>query len=63
MGQNAYNLVGEAYKPSKPNVFKELSKEFRNLSQILFTLQKKSEKQDSKYLLELSKQKIPEVFH
>ena len=50
MGQSAYEFVSSAYG-SKPNVFKELSIEFKNLSQILFSIQKRSEKPDSKYLL------------
>ena len=54
MGQSAYGFVGEAYG-SKPNVFRELSQEFKNLSQILFSIQKKSEKENSKYLLKHSK--------
>lgn len=50
LGQNAYGFVSSAYG-SKPNVYKELSQEFRHLSQILFSIQKKSEKQNSQYLL------------
>ena len=50
MGQSAYSTLSTFYG-SKPNVFYELSKNFKNLSQILFSIQKKSEKQDSKYLL------------
>lgn len=54
MGQSAYSFVSSAYEP-KPNVFKELAKEFKTLSQILFSIQKRTEKQDSKYLLDLKK--------
>ena len=53
MGQSAYSFVGEVYG-SQPNVFKELSSEFKNLSQILFSIQKKSERQNTKYLLRTS---------
>ena len=51
MGKNAYNFVSYSYG-SRPNVFKELALEFKHLSQILFSLQKRSaKKQDSRYLL------------
>ena len=60
MGQTAYHLVSSAYG-SKPNVFRELSNQFKNLSQILFSIQKRSEKQDSKYLLNFSN-KAPSEF-
>ena len=70
MGQSAYSFVSESYG-SKPNVFKELSNEFKTLSQILFSIQKKSEKQDSKYLLNFSQkndlglldEKLSKKFH
>lgn len=53
MGQSAYGFVSSAYG-SKPNVFRELSCEFKSLSLILFSIQKKSERQNSPYLLNLS---------
>ena len=53
MGQTAYHLVSSAYG-SQPNVFKELSHQFKNLSQILFSIQKRSEKHNSKYVLNFS---------
>lgn len=53
MGQSAYSFVAEVYG-STPNVFKELSSEFKDLSQILFSIQKRSEKQSSKYFLSTS---------
>ena len=66
IGQNAYSFVSSAYG-SKPNIFKELSKEFKKLSQVLFALQKKSlEKQKNSYLLdfkELKEQSLDPVFH
>ena len=54
MGQTAYSTLSGFYG-SKPNVFNELSSEFKSLSQILFSIQKKSEKQDLKYLLNFTK--------
>lgn len=71
MGQTAYSFVSSAYG-STPNVFEELSKEFKNLSQVLFSIQKRSsEKQSSKYVLdfsnssssELLNQKLPKDFN
>ncbi len=49
MGQTAYYFVSSAYGPA-PNVFKELSEEFKSLSQILFSIHKKSEEKNSKYM-------------
>ena len=50
MGQTAYNFVGEACG-SQNNVFKELAFQFKNLSQILFSLYKRSENKNPSYLL------------
>ena len=54
MGQSAYHFVGEAYG-SKSNVFKELAREFKRLTQVLFSIQKKTQRrgEDSKYLLKI----------
>ena len=54
MGQSAYHYVSQSYPP-QANVFKELSKEFRELSEILFSIQKQSVFQSQKkYFLKLS---------
>ena len=51
MGRTAYHYVGQSY-PSQKNIFKELSKEFSNISEILFSFQKKSAlKSQKKYFL------------
>ncbi len=60
MGQNAYAFISKNHG-SRYNVFKELSHEFKSLSQILFSIQKKSEKQDSKYLLNFIKKPSLEI--
>ena len=39
MGRSAYHYVSQSY-PTKINVFKELSREFTDISEILFSLQK-----------------------
>lgn len=62
MGQSAYSFISKTYG-SKPNVFKELSSEFKELSQILFSIQKKSERQNSKYCLKASKKTVSETFN
>ena len=54
MGQSAYGFISKN-QDSKSNVFTELSSEFKTLSQILFSLQKRSERQDSRYLLSFTK--------
>ena len=61
MGQTAYHLVSSAYG-SKPNVFKELAEEFKNLSQILFSIHKKSETKNSRYLLKFTEQSLSKKF-
>ena len=54
MGQSAYYYVSQSYAP-QANVFKELSKEFKGLSEILFSIQKQSVFQSQKkYFLKLS---------
>lgn len=53
MGQSAYGFISSSYG-TRPNVFKELSQKFPQLSQILFSIQKKSEIQDTRYLLNFS---------
>ena len=51
MGKTAYHYVSQAYPPKK-NIFKELSREFTNISEILFSLQKQMICQNqTKYLL------------
>ena len=56
MGQSAYHFISKNYE-SKSNVFTELASEFKNLSQILFSLNKKSEKKNSQNLLKLYKKR------
>ena len=54
LGESAYYLVGKKDKP-RFHLFKELAQNFKALSKILFSLQKKSlRRQKSKYLLEVS---------
>jgi len=51
LGQSAYYLIGKNYE-TRWSLFKELSKNFKSLSKVLFSLQKKSlERRQSKYLL------------
>ena len=54
MGQGAYHFVSLTYGP-KSNTFKELSLEFKALAQILFSIQKRSEKQNLKNILDFSR--------
>ena len=54
MGRSAYHYVSQSC-PLQSNVFKELSKEFRELSEILFYIQKQSVFQSQKkYFLDSS---------
>lgn len=62
MGQNAYQVISSAYG-KEPNVFEELALEFKNLSEILFSIQKKSNKKDSKYLLNFANQSPSDIFN
>lgn len=51
LGESAYYMIGQNYE-NQFNLFEKLSKNFKNLSKILFSLQKKScERRESKYLL------------
>ena len=53
MGRTAYHYVSQSYPP-KSNVFTELSREFKELSEILFFIQKQSVFQSQKkYFLKL----------
>ena len=53
IGQIAYYYISQSYKP-KDNIFKELSREFKSLSKILFSIHKESQKESqNKYLLSL----------
>lgn len=62
MGQTAYHYVGQSY-PTRLNVFKELSIEFSNISEILFSLQKKSSlKNQEKYFLNWPEDFLSEEF-
>ena len=54
MGQNAYAFISKNYGPN-PNVFRELSYEFKSLSELLFLFWKKTEKQNTKYFLNFIK--------
>ncbi|MCY4321834.1 MAG: hypothetical protein OXC37_05500 [Bdellovibrionaceae bacterium] len=55
MGQSAYHYVSQSYPP-KSNVFTELSGKFKELSEILFVIQKRSVFQNQKkYFLNLKK--------
>ena len=47
MGRTAYHYVSQSYPPQL-NVFKELSREFKGISEILFSLQKQSAFQSQK---------------
>jgi len=52
LGESAYYRIGQTYE-KKFNVFVELSKNFKSLSKILFSLQKKSsERSQKKYLID-----------
>ena len=52
MGQSAYSYIADCYGSQK-NVFSALSRRFRNLSESLFYIQKKSELKDNKTALAL----------
>ena len=50
-GQSAYYCVSQSYR-DQPNIFKELSREFKPLSKVLFSIHKESVLQSqNKYLL------------
>ena len=52
LGESAYYMIGQNYE-RKFNLFKELSKNFKNLSKVLFSIQKKSfERNKDKYILD-----------
>ena len=52
LGESAYYLIGQHYE-TRFNLFEELSKKFKNLSAILFSIQKKSiERHQLKYMLD-----------
>lgn len=54
MGKTAYHYVSQSYPP-KSNVFTELSREFKELSEILFFIQKRSVFQSQKkYFLKVT---------
>ena len=61
MGRTAYHYVSQSY-PAPVNVFKELSREFSDISEILFSLQKKAtDLNQKKYFLNFTnKAKLPE---
>ena len=60
MGRSAYHYVSQSYTP-KSNVFKELSLEFTEISEILFFIQKRSTFQSQKkYFLSFASVSFPE---
>ena len=62
IGQNAYAFVNSVCS-SKTNVFKELSEGFPEFSQILSSIQKKTENQDTKYLLDFPKKQVSKLLN
>ena len=63
MGQSAYGYIADCYGSQK-NIFSALSRRFRNLSESLFYIQKKSELKDNKtavalYREYMTKKKTP----
>ena len=56
LGESAYYMIGQNYERNF-NLFKELSKNFKILSKILFSIQKKSfERNKDKYILDFQKE-------